>query len=102
MVPTGSRPDLFPGVAITGSALEALDSADAVVLVTEWPEFADLDWRVARERMRGHHVIDGRNFFDPHTVAAAGFSYDGIGTVNGYVEAAPAADASPVVADETS
>jgi UDPglucose 6-dehydrogenase len=102
MVPTGSRPDLFPDVDITGSALEALDDADAVILVTEWPEFADLDWREVRERMRGHHVIDGRNFFDPHTVAAAGFSYDGIGTVNGYVEAALPTDGSPVAADESS
>jgi UDPglucose 6-dehydrogenase len=101
MVPTGSRPDLFPEVEIAGSALEALDGADAVILVTEWPEFAALDWRVVKERMRGHHVVDGRNFFDPHTVAAAGFSYDGIGTVNGYVEHAPAADASPIAAEET-
>jgi len=82
MVPPGTRPDLFPGVTLVTSALDALDGADAVILVTEWAEFGDLDWRAARERMRGRHVIDGRNFLDADALVAAGFSYDGIGTVN--------------------
>jgi len=80
MVPPGSRPDLFPGVKLVTSALDAVDGADAVILVTEWPEFGQLDWRAVRDRMRGHHVIDGRNYLDGAAVAAAGFSYDGIGT----------------------
>ena len=39
---------LMPGVEFAGSALEALDGADACILVTEWPEFAELDWGEAR------------------------------------------------------
>ena len=81
MVPPGSRPDLFPGVTLVTSALDALDGADAAILVTEWTEFGELDWQAARRRMRGRHVIDGRNFLDAAVLAAAGFSYDGIGTV---------------------
>ena len=65
---------------ICGSALEALDGADAAVLVTEWPEFAELDWAGAvQERMAQPLVVDGRNFLDREALRAAGFTYEGIG-----------------------
>ncbi len=67
------------GVDFAASALEALDGADACVLVTEWPEFAELDWARSAERMAGTLVIDGRNFLDPEAVRAAGLVYEGIG-----------------------
>jgi UDPglucose 6-dehydrogenase len=70
---------LMVGVQFEDRALDALDGADACVIVTEWPEFAELDWRTAAERMRGRLVIDGRNFIDPEAVRAAGFVYEGIG-----------------------
>jgi len=70
---------LLRGVEFADSALGALDGADACVLVTEWPEFRELDWDAVAERMAGRTVIDGRNFLDPETVAAAGFAYEGIG-----------------------
>ncbi len=41
--------ELLDGVELRDSALEALDGADAAVLVTEWPEFAELDWAEAAE-----------------------------------------------------
>src|SRR3954470_4574197 len=53
---------LLDSVTLTGSALEALDGADAAVLVTEWKEFAELDWAAAAERMSRALVVDGRNF----------------------------------------
>jgi UDPglucose 6-dehydrogenase len=70
---------LMTGVEFADSALGALDGADAAVLVTEWPEFAELDWREVRERMAGNLLVDGRNFVDREGVAAAGFIYEGIG-----------------------
>jgi UDPglucose 6-dehydrogenase len=70
---------LMVGVQFADSALEALDGADACVLVTEWPEFASLDWREAAQRMRGRLLVDGRNFVDPATVETAGLAYEGIG-----------------------
>ncbi len=70
---------MMVGVQFGDGALDALTDADACVIVTEWPEFADLDWRAAAERMRGNLVIDGRNFVDPDEVRAAGFVYEGIG-----------------------
>src|SRR5215212_6885154 len=70
---------LMQGVDFSDSALSAVDGADAVVLVTEWPEFADLDWAEVASRMRGDVVIDGRNALDPARIAGAGLVYEGIG-----------------------
>jgi UDPglucose 6-dehydrogenase len=71
--------ELLPGVEMAGSALEALDGADAAILVTEWPEFADLDWAEAASRMARPLLIDGRNFLEPEKLRAAGFTYEGVG-----------------------
>ena len=59
--------------------LKAATDADAVVLVTEWSEFMQLDWSRLAEVMRGDLVIDGRNALDPDIVRAAGLAYEGIG-----------------------
>jgi UDPglucose 6-dehydrogenase len=67
------------GVAIAATAREALDGADAVVVVTEWPEVSELDWADAAERMRGNVVVDGRNVLDPGKLRTLGFVYEGIG-----------------------
>jgi UDPglucose 6-dehydrogenase len=67
------------GVHFAPSALDALEGADACVLVTEWPEFAELDWDAASEQMAGRLVVDGRNFVDGDALRAAGFIYEGIG-----------------------
>ncbi len=70
---------LMPGVEFADSALGALDGADACILVTEWPEFAELDWVAVKERMAGRLLVDGRNFADREAVTDAGFTYEGIG-----------------------
>src|SRR3954452_18905335 len=71
--------EMLTSVEMAGSAMEALDGADAAVLVTEWREFADLDWSAAAERMARPLLVDGRNFLDPEAITAAGFEYEGIG-----------------------
>jgi UDPglucose 6-dehydrogenase len=70
---------LMIGVEFADSALEAMEDADACVIVTEWPEFAELDWAAAAGRMSGKLVVDGRNSVDPAGVRAAGLAYEGIG-----------------------
>jgi UDPglucose 6-dehydrogenase len=70
---------LLPSVEFAASAEEALDGADAAILVTEWPQFAELDWAQAAGRMANPLLIDGRNFLDPEELRAAGFTYEGIG-----------------------
>jgi UDPglucose 6-dehydrogenase len=67
------------GVEFADSALEAIDGVDALVIVTEWQEFEELDWRAVRDRMAGQLVVDGRNCVDPELVSAAGLLYEGIG-----------------------
>jgi UDPglucose 6-dehydrogenase len=71
---------LPPEVEISASPLDAADGADALVIVTEWPEFAGpvLDGSL-RRRMGRPILIDGRNLLDPQAAAAAGFTYEGIG-----------------------
>jgi UDPglucose 6-dehydrogenase len=64
---------------IADSASDAMEDADAVVLATEWSEFAEIDWAEAAEAMRGTLVIDGRNHLVPEDVRAAGLEYEGTG-----------------------
>jgi UDPglucose 6-dehydrogenase len=70
---------LMIGVEFAGSAMDAVDGADAAIVVTEWPEFRELDWAGIAQRMDGRLVIDGRNYLTRETVEAAGFAYEGIG-----------------------
>ena len=71
--------NLMVGVEFADSADNAFDRADAAVIVTEWPEFCELDWPKVAERMTGRLIVDGRNCLDPAEVVAAGFTYEGIG-----------------------
>jgi UDPglucose 6-dehydrogenase len=71
--------ELLPSVEMAESAGKALDGADAAVLVTEWPEFAELDWAEVAKRMANPLLVDGRNFLDPEPVRAAGITYEAIG-----------------------
>jgi UDPglucose 6-dehydrogenase len=79
--------ELLPGVEMSPSAMDALEAADAAVLVTEWPEFAEIDWAAAAKAMKRPVLVDGRNFLDPDALRGAGFTYEGIGRPS------PAADA---------
>jgi UDPglucose 6-dehydrogenase len=71
--------EMLTGVAMCDTALEAVDGVDAAVIVTEWPEFADLDLAAVKSRMANPVIVDGRNMLDPEAVRAAGFVYEGIG-----------------------
>jgi UDPglucose 6-dehydrogenase len=72
--------EILGDAVICESALDALDGADAAVLVTEWPEFLELDWAGdVKRRMRSPVVVDGRNFLDRDALREAGFAYEGIG-----------------------
>jgi UDPglucose 6-dehydrogenase len=70
---------LMPQLNYCDAALEAVADADAVVLVTEWREFLELDWNEVAEAMSGALVVDGRNALDAAAVRAAGLLYEGIG-----------------------
>jgi UDPglucose 6-dehydrogenase len=61
------------------SALKAVDGAEALVIATEWEEFANVDLAVVKGKMTTPIVFDGRNLFDPSTMAKVGFRYHSIG-----------------------
>ena len=69
------------GVGLHDDPWQCVTGADAVVIVTEWPEVVGLDWAKVAQVMRGDVLVDGRNALDPAEVVAAGFAYEGIGRV---------------------
>jgi UDPglucose 6-dehydrogenase len=77
-------------VEMADDPLALADGAEALVLITEWPQFADLDLAGLREVMRMPLLLDGRDFLDPAAVRAAGFTYVGVGRDWAMPEAAPA------------
>jgi UDPglucose 6-dehydrogenase len=61
------------------SALEAVSNAEALIIATEWIEFANVDLAIVRDKMRTPIVFDGRNLLDPETMNHLGFHYHSIG-----------------------
>ncbi|MGH8875388.1 MAG: UDP binding domain-containing protein, partial [Acidimicrobiia bacterium] len=77
--PIADSTDLPPQVKVCDSIQQAVEGADAAVIVTEWPELKGLASAEVRELMRRPLIVDGRNLLDPAQVRAAGFVYEGIG-----------------------
>lgn len=67
------------GIDVQQSIDGALTGADALVILTEWPEFKSLDLERAKALLTGSAIVDTRNILDPQTVRAAGLRYDGVG-----------------------
>jgi UDPglucose 6-dehydrogenase len=64
-----------PGIRVRFAIAEACEAVDAVVIATEWPEFAGMDLRALRQVTRGDLLFDGRSLISPASAAAAGFRY---------------------------
>jgi UDPglucose 6-dehydrogenase len=77
--PVAKPHELLRGVTLCSSTLEAVEGADAAVIVTEWDEFRSVASPEIRDAMRRPLIIDGRNLLDPEATLAAGFDYEGIG-----------------------
>ncbi|BAY94001.1 MULTISPECIES: UDP-glucose dehydrogenase family protein [unclassified Tolypothrix] len=75
---TGLRHGLS-GVLVETDAERLADGCDALVLVTEWQQFSNLDYVKMAQLMNHPVIIDGRNFLDPETMVRAGFQYVGVG-----------------------
>ena len=67
------------GVEVVDSVLNAVDGADAAVIVTEWADLRHLAREEVRNAMANPLIVDGRNLLDPAAVRAEGFVYEGIG-----------------------
>ena len=63
------------GVQLCRTASEAAEGCDALVLITEWSEYRDLDWELVAQKMRNPLVLDGRHALDREKVSRAGLRY---------------------------
>src|SRR5437660_1084858 len=86
-----AREVLKSSVEFVNNAYDAANDADALLLLTEWEEFAALDLKRLHGQMKYPIVIDGRNLYDPETMAAAGFTYYSVGRPPAIPESRPAA-----------
>ena len=70
---------LLPDVEYLKDAYQVASGGDALVLVTEWNEFRQLDMARVRQLMRRPVIVDGRNIYDPAVMRSLGFTYRGVG-----------------------
>jgi UDPglucose 6-dehydrogenase len=89
VLPTG------PCLSYASDPYEAAEDADALLILTDWSDFASLDLRRLNQALRYPIVIDGRNLYDPHVMTEHGFTYLSIGRPTAYPvrELSPASSA---------
>ncbi len=75
----GDRSDL----SYADNSKDALQDADALIIVTEWKAFKSPDFSIIKARLKQPVIFDGRNLFEPASVAALGIEYHGIGRESG-------------------
>ncbi len=73
------RPELIAQLRYCEQAEDALQGADALIIITEWKTFRSPDFVLVKERLKDGLIIDGRNLYDPTVVAGAGLRYAPIG-----------------------
>ena len=76
-------------IRLAESTYDAAHDADALLILTEWEEFAALDLKRLRAELKYPIVIDGRNLYDPEIMAASGFTYYSVGRPSSSPEPAP-------------
>jgi UDPglucose 6-dehydrogenase len=86
---------LNSSIEYASDAYEAASGADALLVLTEWDEFASLDLDRLHQQLKYPIVIDGRNLYDPEAMAAHGFTYYSVGRPAIIVEALPIAAGAP-------
>jgi len=85
-----TREVMNSGIKFVNSAYEAATGADALLILTEWEEFANLDLNRLNNELKYPIVIDGRNLYDPEVMAANGFTYYSVGRAASHPEGVPA------------
>ncbi len=96
-----AREVLNSSVRLAEDAYDAARGADALLILTEWEEFAALDLKRLRSELKYPIVIDGRTLYDPEVMAASGFPYYSVGRSASNPEAAASAAAAPPVRKST-
>lgn len=73
------QPELMDRLSIADKPLDALEAADALVIVTEWKAYRSPNFTAIKRQLRQPLVIDGRNLYEPDAMQAAGFRYLAVG-----------------------
>ena len=71
--------EILPKVTYCATVYDVAKEADALLLLTDWNEFKQLDWQRIKESMRQPILFDGRNIYDPAEMRLRGFTYRGVG-----------------------
>src|SRR6202047_436603 len=90
-----AREDLNSRIEYASDAYQASRGADALLILTEWEEFAALDLDRLHKQLKYPIVIDGRNLYDPDVMAARGFTYYSVGRPAGIPAVTAGAETSP-------
>ncbi|KKT75927.1 MAG: UDP-glucose 6-dehydrogenase, partial [Parcubacteria group bacterium GW2011_GWF2_44_7] len=78
-VASSNAANVLSEVTYFKSPIEAAEGVHAILLLTEWNEFKQLDLREIKKVMKSPFIFDGRNIYDPAAVKAMGFVYKGVG-----------------------
>ena len=76
------QPTLLANLTFVAKPMDAAAQADALVVLTEWKNYKSPNLRALRDTLKQPLVLDGRNIYEPHAMAAAGLTYMGIGRNN--------------------
>ena len=74
-----TKKNYFPTIQYASNAMEAIQGADALLLLTDWDEFRSIDFTEVKEAMRGTIIGDGRNIWQPDEVRRHGLTYFSVG-----------------------
>lgn len=93
---------ILPGIGYATDPYQAAEGADAILLITEWPEFRKVDWTRLKHVVQHPLVVDGRNMFKPAELTSHGFQYVSVGRTNAFPSnlAPPIQFATPLEKDE--
>ncbi|MDB5858091.1 MAG: ugd, partial [Ramlibacter sp.] len=76
------HPELLRNITFVAKPMDAVQDADALIVLTEWKNYKSPNLRALRDALRSPLVLDGRNLYEPHAMAAARLTYLGIGRNN--------------------
>lgn len=76
------RPELLRNITFVAKPMDAAQEADALIVLTEWKNYKSPNLRALKDALKQPLVLDGRNIYEPHAMAAAGLTYLGIGRNN--------------------
>ncbi|MEW9672380.1 UDP-glucose/GDP-mannose dehydrogenase family protein [Ammoniphilus sp. 3BR4] len=74
---------IFPQIYYATDVYDTLDQSEAALIITDWPQFKEIDWCEAGKRMKNKFIIDGRNMLDPGMLKSLGFIYHSFGRGSG-------------------